>query len=54
DFLKKYNIKTIKLPKPFRVTGLVNDISIVESITVKCIFRFRNHCEIIQFYVLRI
>lgn len=54
DFVKKYNIFTKELSKPFRVTGLGNDISIVESVTEKCIFRFRNHFEIIQFYVLRI
>ncbi|OUM70356.1 hypothetical protein PIROE2DRAFT_23162, partial [Piromyces sp. E2] len=54
DFVIKHNIKTVKLQKPFRVTGLCNDISVVEFITEKYIFRFRNHCEIIHFYVLLI
>jgi len=53
DFIKKHKIKTNEI-KPFRVTGLGKDVSIVESITDKCILRFRNHFEIIQLYVLRI
>ncbi|OUM70392.1 hypothetical protein PIROE2DRAFT_31049, partial [Piromyces sp. E2] len=53
DFIKKYNIGTNEI-KPFRVTGLGKDVSIVESITEKCVLRFRNHFEVIQLYVLRI
>jgi len=53
DLVKKYNIKTKEITQ-FRVTGLGRDVSIVESITDKCILRFRNHFEIIQLYVLRI
>ena len=53
DFIKKHKIKTNEI-KPFKVTGLGKDVSVVESITDKCILRFRNHFEIIQLYVLRI
>ncbi|OUM62974.1 hypothetical protein PIROE2DRAFT_43755 [Piromyces sp. E2] len=48
DFVKKHGIATKELAEPFRVTGLGNDVSIVESITDKYIFRFHNHFEVIN------
>eukprot|EP00833_Pecoramyces_ruminatium_P009854 jgi/Orpsp1_1/1183886/evm.model.c7180000087119.1 len=38
----------------FKVAGLGYDLSTVKKITKKCIFRFKNHYEIIQLHSLRI
>ena len=54
DVVKKLGIKTQKIDKPFRVSGLGYGIPNVSKETEKCILRFKNHLEIIQLYVLRI
>ncbi len=51
DFVKKFGIKTQKIDKPFRVSGLGYGLPVVKEETEKCILRFKNHMEIIQLYV---
>ena len=54
DAVKKLGIKTQRIDKSFRVSGLGYGLPVVKEETEKCILRFKNHLEIIQLYVLRI
>jgi len=54
EIIKKLGIKTERINKSFSVSGLGYGISNVTKETEKCILRYKNHLEIIQFYVLRI
>ncbi len=54
DFVRKAGIETHDIQKSFNVSGLGYGTPKVNQETEKCILRFKNHLEIIQFYVLRV
>jgi len=54
SFVRAFGIESSKIEKSIKVTGLGNGIHTVYNETEKCILRFRNHFEVLKFYVLEI